>query len=90
MKGLSILPKCTLDRFIKGFITRNEPVNKTNARFQQLVKCEYLMRLSRSLPTNLLDKRWIAAPSSCSDASAILYVSHNKNTSSSTGNICTE
>ncbi|KAK3853225.1 hypothetical protein Pcinc_040224, partial [Petrolisthes cinctipes] len=62
--------------FIQGFITRNEPVNETNARFQQLVKCEYLLRLSRSLPKHLLDKRWIKAPSSCKNTSPILYSLH--------------
>lgn len=62
--------------FVKGFITRNEPVNPVNARFQQLVKCEYLLRLSKSLPQNLLDTSWPAAPSSCTKASGVIYGLH--------------
>ncbi|XP_071551474.1 unconventional myosin IC isoform X2 [Panulirus ornatus] len=62
--------------FVKGFITRNEPVNPTNARFQQLVKCEYLLRLSKSLPNSVLDPRWPDAPSTCTEASKILHGFH--------------
>ncbi|KAG7168346.1 Unconventional myosin IC-like [Homarus americanus] len=62
--------------FVKGFITRNEPVNPTNARFQQLVKCEYLFRLSRSLPTNVLDKSWPSAPAPCAGTSTLLHGLH--------------
>lgn len=62
--------------FVKGFITRNEPVNPVNARFQQLVKCEYLLRLSKSLPKHLLDKSWLVAPSSCKGASQVIYGLH--------------
>lgn len=67
---------CHLFRFVKGFITRNEPVNATNARFQQLVKCEYLIRLSKSLPRSVLDRKWPQPPSSCTEASKILKVRH--------------
>lgn len=62
--------------FIKGFITRNEPVNPTNARFQQLVKCEYLLRLSKNLPQHVLDRQWPQPPSSCTEASKILKDMH--------------
>lgn len=63
-----------LSSFIKGFITRNEPVNPINERFQQLVKCEFLLRLSKNLPSNLLDTKWPPAPAPCSEASNILHV----------------
>ncbi|XP_037794658.1 unconventional myosin IC-like isoform X1 [Penaeus monodon] len=59
--------------FIKGFITRNEPVNPINERFQQLVKCEFLLRLSKSLPSNLLDTKWPPSPAPCNEASNILH-----------------
>ncbi|XP_045109044.1 unconventional myosin IC-like isoform X2 [Portunus trituberculatus] len=62
--------------FVKGFITRNEAVNPTNARFQQLVKCEYLVRLSKSLPQNVLDRRWPQPPGSCTEASVVLKDLH--------------
>ncbi|XP_066988830.1 unconventional myosin IC isoform X3 [Macrobrachium rosenbergii] len=62
--------------FVKGFITRNEPVNPINARFQQLVKCEFLLRLAKVLPQNLLDTSWPVAPSSCKEASPVIYGLH--------------
>ena len=61
-------------RFILGFITRNEEVNEKNARFQQLVKCEWLTRLSKSLPKSVLDKSWPPVPCSCVAASDELQV----------------
>ena len=59
---------------MKGFITRNEEVNETNARFQQLVKCEWLNRLSKALPKNVLDNSWPKVPYSCKGASTELQV----------------
>ncbi|XP_076054733.1 unconventional myosin 61F isoform X2 [Oratosquilla oratoria] len=62
--------------FIKGFITRNDEVNEVNARFVQIVKCEFLMRLAQSLPKSVLDKRWPASPGSCVQASKELQKLH--------------
>ncbi|KAK8726216.1 hypothetical protein OTU49_010428 [Cherax quadricarinatus] len=62
--------------FVKGFITRNDPVNPTNARFQQLVKCEFLLRLAKSLPKSVLDTRWPDSPAPCANASAVLHSMH--------------
>jgi len=64
--------------FIKGFITRNEPTNEINARFQELVKCEYLLRLSKNLPKQVLDLSWPPAPPPCSEASQILKTMHRQ------------
>ncbi|CAL4112929.1 unnamed protein product, partial [Meganyctiphanes norvegica] len=64
--------------FIKGFITRNEPTNEINARFQELVKCEYLLRLSKNLPTHVLDLSWPPAPAPCNEASQILKTMHRQ------------
>ncbi|XP_018019486.1 unconventional myosin IC [Hyalella azteca] len=60
--------------FVKGFITRNEAVNEHNARFQQLVKAEWLVRLSKQLPQRILDDSWPDAPASCAATSRILKV----------------
>ncbi|KAG0695254.1 Myosin-IB [Chionoecetes opilio] len=62
--------------FVKGFITRNQAVNSTNARFQQLVKCEYLVRLSKALPQHVLNRKWPQPPSSCKEASKVLWDLH--------------
>lgn len=68
-------PLCLpLSSFIKGFITRNEPVNPINERFQQLVKCEFLLRLSKNLPKNVLDTKWPPSPAPCNETSNILHV----------------
>uniref|UniRef100_A0A2P2I3E2 Myosin-IB-like n=1 Tax=Hirondellea gigas TaxID=1518452 RepID=A0A2P2I3E2_9CRUS len=64
--------------FVKGFITRNEAVNETNARFQKLVKSEWLLRLSKSLPRNVLDNFWPEAPVSCQGTSAIIKTMHHQ------------
>ena len=61
-------------RFVKGFITRNEDVNEHNARFQLLVKSEWLVRLSSALPRSVLDTKWPEAPVSCKPTSEVLKV----------------
>ncbi|KAG8200588.1 hypothetical protein JTE90_000658 [Oedothorax gibbosus] len=63
-------------KFVKGFICRNEPENEHNSFFLHNVKSEFLLRLSRSLPTSLLDKRWPRSPESCKEASSHLRRSH--------------
>ncbi|PRD33328.1 UNVERIFIED_CONTAM: Unconventional myosin-Ic [Trichonephila clavipes] len=63
-------------KFIKGFMLRNEPENEVNAFFLLNVKAEFLKRLSRRLPTNLLDKYWPPAPTSCKETSSYLKQLH--------------
>ncbi|KAF2362429.1 Myosin head motor domain, partial [Trinorchestia longiramus] len=64
--------------FVKGFITRNEAVNEHNARFQQLVKSEWLVRLSKQLPSSVLDDTWPSAPISCQATSEVLKPMHRQ------------
>nr|XP_022903060.1 myosin-IB isoform X1 [Onthophagus taurus] len=66
-------------KFIKGFITRNGPVNDCNKDFVEMAKRNWLIRLSKSLPTNILKRTWPPCPHSCREASAHLekyYASH--------------
>lgn len=51
--------------FVKGFIARNEDANDTNRKFLSFVRYHYLLRLSKNLPTSVLDKKWPDAPGSC-------------------------
>ncbi|XP_022253422.1 unconventional myosin-Ic-like, partial [Limulus polyphemus] len=67
-----------IHRFIKGFITRNEPENEENKHFVQCVKAEYLRRLAQNLPKSVLDKSWAPAPVSCRKASELLQDMHRK------------
>ncbi|XP_034239658.1 unconventional myosin IC isoform X2 [Thrips palmi] len=66
----------TVRKFIEGFITRNGPPTDLNRRFIMLSKCEYLTRLSRSLPKSVLDKSWPPAPPHCTETSQILRRLH--------------
>lgn len=66
----------TLRNFIEGFITRNGPPTELNRRFIVLSKAEWLMRLSRALPKNVLDKSWPPCPHHCSEASQLLQGMH--------------
>ncbi|XP_003741654.1 unconventional myosin IC [Galendromus occidentalis] len=66
----------TIRRFIKGFITRNQPENDVNRQFVQQVRSEFLRRVSKSLPTSVLDKSWPEAPSVCKEASKLLRALH--------------
>lgn len=65
-------------RFIKGFITRNEPENDVNARFVRQVRVEYLRRLAANLPTRILDKSWPTPPIICKQTSELLHDLHRK------------
>ncbi|XP_069686515.1 unconventional myosin IC isoform X2 [Periplaneta americana] len=62
--------------FIKGFITRNGQVTEVNKAFLELAKAQYLLRLSKSLPTKILDRSWPPYPVICKEASAHLYKMH--------------
>ncbi|KAI8115492.1 Myosin-IB [Lucilia cuprina] len=62
--------------FIKGFITRNDPPNGYNEKFIANTKRMWLLRLSKDLPTKVLDMRWPSAPSHCQEASTYLHRLH--------------
>ncbi|XP_063226158.1 unconventional myosin IC isoform X2 [Bacillus rossius redtenbacheri] len=66
----------TVRRFIKGFITRNGPETKENKAFLELAKAQYLVRLSKNLPTKVLDKSWPPHPFVCTEASRHLHRIH--------------
>ncbi|XP_033231321.1 unconventional myosin IC isoform X2 [Belonocnema kinseyi] len=65
-------------KFIHGFITRNGPPNGDNVAFIELAKYQWLMRLSRSLPKNLLDNSWPQCPHTCREASEYLRCMHKR------------
>lgn len=65
--------------FVKGFLTRNGAETDINKKFIGLAKVEWLRRLAKSLPQNILDRKWPACPHSCTEASALLekyYAAH--------------
>uniref|UniRef100_A0A1A9WLI6 Myosin motor domain-containing protein n=1 Tax=Glossina brevipalpis TaxID=37001 RepID=A0A1A9WLI6_9MUSC len=62
--------------FIKGFITRHEPLNGYNENFIANAKRMWLLRLAKSLPTDVLDMSWPSAPSHCQAASTYLHRLH--------------
>ena len=59
-------------RFIKGFMTRNQAACPENQKFLQFVRTNWLERLAKSLPKNVLDKKWITPPPACTTASEVL------------------
>lgn len=64
--------------FIKGFITRYDPPNGFNDNFIAHSKRLWLLRLSKSLPTNVLSNHWISAPPTCVEASELLRRIHRR------------
>uniref|UniRef100_A0A1I8P1M8 Myosin motor domain-containing protein n=1 Tax=Stomoxys calcitrans TaxID=35570 RepID=A0A1I8P1M8_STOCA len=62
--------------FIKGFITRNDPPNGYNEKFIANAKRMWLLRLSKELPSKVLDMSWPSAPSHCQEASTYLHRLH--------------
>lgn len=56
-------------RFIKGFITRNGPETPENRSFLEQAKYQWLIRLSKSLPHNILKRDWPPSPHVCIEAS---------------------
>lgn len=62
--------------FIKGFITRNEPLNECNGEFIKAVKQHWLIRLSKQLPKNFMNHVWPSPAAHCSEASALLKKLH--------------
>ncbi|KAF7994644.1 hypothetical protein HCN44_004116 [Aphidius gifuensis] len=64
--------------FIEGFITRNGPPTNVNAAFIELGKNQWLLRLSKRLPPNLLSSYWPDCPYSCREASQQLHDIYRK------------
>ncbi|KAG5682114.1 hypothetical protein PVAND_011493 [Polypedilum vanderplanki] len=62
--------------FIKGFITRNQAPNECNAKFIQLVKQMWLIRLSKSLPNSFMNHSWPKPSAHCEEASEHLKKMH--------------
>ncbi|XP_017477184.1 PREDICTED: myosin-IB isoform X2 [Rhagoletis zephyria] len=62
--------------FIKGFITRNDAPNGYNDEFIVNMKRMWLIRLSKQLPTEVLDKSWPSSPVHCQEASTYLHRLH--------------
>ncbi|XP_008200294.1 unconventional myosin IC [Tribolium castaneum] len=58
-----------LRNFIKGFITRNGPATEENKAFLELAKAQWLVRLSKNLPQNILRRTWPPCPHICIEAS---------------------
>lgn len=62
--------------FIKGFITRNEPLNECNGAFIKVVKQHWLIRLSKQLPASFMYHTWPEPAAHCSEASELLKKMH--------------
>ncbi|KAL1501336.1 hypothetical protein ABEB36_006675 [Hypothenemus hampei] len=60
--------------FIHGFITRNEPLNEDNRKFILSTKINWLHRLAKGLPKNILVRTWPPYPRVCEEASKLLEV----------------
>ncbi|XP_030750397.1 unconventional myosin IC isoform X1 [Sitophilus oryzae] len=67
--------------FIHGFITRHESPNEDNERFIQITKVNWLKRLAKSLPQNILKRTWPPCPTICQEASELLRVMYDANLS---------
>lgn len=65
-------------KFIKGFITRNDPPNEYNAMFLKQAKRLYLLRLKNNLPKSVLDKSWLPPPKCCEEAAKHLRILHRR------------
>uniref|UniRef100_A0A673WD74 TH1 domain-containing protein n=1 Tax=Salmo trutta TaxID=8032 RepID=A0A673WD74_SALTR len=67
-------------RFIKGFMTRNQPACVDNTEYLALVRQIYLIRLKENLPKTVLDKNtWLTPPPIMQKASQMsrkLYTQH--------------
>lgn len=51
------------DRFIKGFMTRNQPACFDNSEYLVYVRQNYLTRLKENLPKSVLDMdSWLTPP----------------------------
>uniref|UniRef100_A0A671XMZ3 Unconventional myosin-Ih-like n=1 Tax=Sparus aurata TaxID=8175 RepID=A0A671XMZ3_SPAAU len=67
-------------RFIKGFMTRNQPSCNDNSEYLAYVRTNYLTRLRDNLPRTVLEKdAWLTAPPILQEASQLLkkiYIRH--------------
>ncbi|KAF5286073.1 hypothetical protein FQR65_LT12959 [Abscondita terminalis] len=61
-----------ITRFIKGFVTREGPENDLNRKFIGIAKVEWLKRLAKSLPRNIMRRTWPSYPKHCEEASKLL------------------
>ncbi|XP_017887268.1 myosin-IB [Ceratina calcarata] len=68
----------TIRRFIEGFITRNGPPTDVNRAFIELAKRQWLIKLSKTLPKDVLNNYWPPCPYSCREASEHLRVMYKK------------
>ncbi|TNM91950.1 hypothetical protein fugu_018962 [Takifugu bimaculatus] len=69
-----------IKRFIKGFITRNQPLCTDNSEYLAYVRYSYLTRLRENLPKTVLEKdSWLTPPPIMQEASQLLkklYIRH--------------
>ncbi|XP_060520350.1 unconventional myosin IC-like [Cylas formicarius] len=73
----------TIRRFIRGYITRNDPPNDDNKAFILAAKINWLERLAKNLPQNILHRTWLPCPKVCQEASKhleIMYEAHMSRT----------
>uniref|UniRef100_A0A8C9YLY2 Unconventional myosin-Ih-like n=1 Tax=Sander lucioperca TaxID=283035 RepID=A0A8C9YLY2_SANLU len=67
-------------RFIKGFMTRNQPVCVDNSEYLAYVRQNYLTRLRDNLPKTVMEKdSWLTPPPIMQEASQLLkklYIRH--------------
>ncbi|KAL0965644.1 hypothetical protein UPYG_G00283890 [Umbra pygmaea] len=62
-----------IKKFIKGFMTRNQPVSIDNTEYLAYVRHNYLTRLKDCLPKTVLDKNtWLTPPPIMKEASEML------------------
>uniref|UniRef100_A0A3P8Z0E6 Myosin IHb n=1 Tax=Esox lucius TaxID=8010 RepID=A0A3P8Z0E6_ESOLU len=62
-----------IKKFIKGFMTRNQPVSVDNSEYLDYVRQNYLTRLKESLPKTVLDQNtWLTPPPIMKEASEML------------------
>ncbi|XP_023664401.1 unconventional myosin-Ih-like isoform X1 [Paramormyrops kingsleyae] len=66
-------------RFIKGFMTRNQPVCRENTEYLTFIRQSYLTRLKENLPKNVLDRKsWLTPPPLLKETSRLLRQLHTR------------
>uniref|UniRef100_A0A668AEP5 Myosin IHb n=1 Tax=Myripristis murdjan TaxID=586833 RepID=A0A668AEP5_9TELE len=64
-----------IKKFIKGFMTRNQPACVDNSEYLAFVRQNYLSRLKDNLPKTLLDKNnWLTPPPIMQEKSKLIYL----------------
>uniref|UniRef100_A0A3Q3A278 Unconventional myosin-Ih-like n=1 Tax=Kryptolebias marmoratus TaxID=37003 RepID=A0A3Q3A278_KRYMA len=64
-----------IKRFIKGFMTRNQPACVDNSDYLAYVRLSYLARLKENLPRTVLEKdSWLTSPPVMRDVSNLLLL----------------